>query len=111
MEIQGQINFINFLLMSVLTLIGFIVRGFMKSQNTTEELLKKHLEECNEIPKKLIVEKIEHLCEKQDIQFEHVKETLDSIKVEQGLQRQRTHNLSDSLQKFTFANSMKGELR
>lgn len=104
---------IFFLFLSVIIIPG-VVLIINKTKKEAQEAsalttiqndLQKHLEECDKIPKVVIVEKLDHItskvedfCDRLDEQREDIKEVKKDFKDETGFQRKRYHDLNVALQ-------------
>lgn len=66
---------------SLFGLIGWFLKQTVYDpiQETKKEI-KEHKVECNQIPKSLILEKVDNLCERVDTHQEYVKEMRSEIK-------------------------------
>ena len=77
----------------VITMMGWafkrVFTDMVSTNKKTQDVLEQHLRECAEIPKSTILEKIEGLCEKQDIYQESNKAAFKRIDEELIKQRDR----------------------
>lgn len=106
------------IVISILSAIGgfFLTQYFVKTDSLTklsDERLRdrlasldvafnKHRDECDKIPKSLIIEKIEALCEKTDEYQQNNEKTFNRIEKEITVQRDRTHELANVLTKVAL---------
>ena len=94
------------------TLIGitiWLIKSFLQNHLTSkidltygivlkvQQELTDHMADCNEIPKSLILEKINNLLEKVNENHSYVKELRNDFKEETKTQQERYHSLANKL--------------
>lgn len=76
-------NFLHFALIIIVAILGYVFKHiFVKPLVDIRSDLNKHVEDCNETPRELIVEKINNLCSKVESNHEYVKEMKQEFKDE-----------------------------
>ena len=74
-------NLIHVVLIGVLGLMGWAAKRLLFDPFAKTQIeLTKHVDMCNEIPKSLIIEKIENLCDKVEVHQTYEKEMRMDIK-------------------------------
>ena len=86
-------NSLHFLLLGILGFFGFLSkRLFLNPIESLQEQLIKHVTECNQIPKSLIIEKIDNINNKLEDFKENTGKELD-------LQRMHSRDLNEVVNK------------
>jgi hypothetical protein len=89
------------LLLIALGIIGWFARNTLfeikDSLKETNKELNSHVDECNKIPKSLIIERIDNFCDRLDTQHTEIKEMRSDFKEEVKYQHQQHVDLNDTI--------------
>lgn len=87
-------NLAHFISLALLAFMGYIFKTtLLDPLATNQAALNKHIDECNRIPKILLLEKLENLSEKQDQYSEEAKDRSATINKRLDVLGDRYHNI------------------
>lgn len=94
----------NWILVLIVSLVGYLLnrllKGIDKRTSDTEIELQKHKEECDKIPKSLILEKVDNLCIRLDEHRIDTREFMKDVKDEFNTQRHKQDEVNATLIKI-----------